>query len=212
MYFLIIDTSSLKGILSIFKDDKIIFNQELSFGVRESNELVPLIEMGFNETQITLNDIDMIILGKGPGSFTGLRIGASVAKAFSFVKSIPIVTVESLKCFDPELEGAFTVLLDAKAKGIYLQHGRKENGHVYFEDQFKVCPLEEISYQLKTKTFLISAHKDCLRSKLPQEIFDRIVEIAPSSYQMLKMALKKAKTTFFHARDVLDLEYFSDPK
>lgn len=212
MYFLIIDTSSLKGILSIFKDDKIIFNQELSFGVRESNELVPVIEMAFKQTNIFLSDIDIIVLGKGPGSFTGLRIGASVAKAFSFVKSIPIVTVESLKCFAPEQEGPFTVLLDAKAKGIYLQQGLKEGDHVYFEDQFKSFKMEEVALQLQNRPNLISAHKESLRLKLPQEIFDKIIQMSPSPHQMLKMALKRSKTTLFHARDLLDLEYFSDPK
>ncbi|MCH9631722.1 MAG: hypothetical protein S4CHLAM6_00390 [Chlamydiae bacterium] len=211
MYSLVLETSSLRGLFAIIKDDKVLFKHELSFGVRESNELVPAIEMGFNEINLSINDIETIILGRGPGSFTGLRIGASVAKAFSYAKSIPIMTVDSLKCLAPAQEGPFAILLDAKAKGIFIQKGLKEHNQVYFEDQYKVISIKEIEEEIKDKTTLITAHKATFSTKLPKKVYERLLEESPNPDLMLKMALKKPKTTLHNAQDVLDLEYFNSP-
>lgn len=211
MYSLVLETSSLRGLFAILKDDKVLFKHELSFGVRESNELVPVIEMGFNEINLSINEIETIIVGKGPGSFTGLRIGASVAKAFSYAKSIPIITVDSLKCLAPAQDGPFAVLLDAKAKGIFIQKGLKEHGQTYFEGQYKIISTVEVEEEIKNKTQLITANKATFASKLPQEIYEQLQEASPQPNLMLKMAIKKSKTTLHNAKDILDLEYFNSP-
>lgn len=211
MYSLVLETSSLRGLFAILKDDKVLFKQELSFGIRESNELVPVIEMGFNEINLSINDIETIIIGRGPGSFTGLRIGASVAKAFSYAKSIPIVTVDSLKCLSPIQDGPFAVLLDAKAKGIFVQKGLKEHEQVYFEDQYKIISIDNVEEEIKDRATLITAHKATFATKLSKEIYEKLQEASPQPNLMLEMALKKPKTTLHNAQDVLDLEYFNSP-
>ncbi len=211
MYFLVLETSSPRGLFAIIKDKKIIFKHELSFGVRHSNELVPAIEMGLNQSGISIDNINTIILGRGPGSFTGLRIGASVAKAFSFAKSIPIITVDSLKCFEPISEGPFATLLDAKARGIFTQKGLKEHAEVYYEDQYKNISLEDLTKEALDRATFITAHKASFASKLPKDIFEKLIEMTPEPNLMLKMALKKSKTALFHAHDLLDLEYFNSP-
>ena len=211
MYSLVLETSSLRGLFAILKDDKVLFKHELSFGVRESNELVPVIEMGFNEINLSINDIETIIIGRGPGSFTGLRIGASVAKAFSYAKSIPIVTVDSLKCLSPIQDGPFAVLLDAKAKGIFVQKGLKEHEQVYFEDQYKIISIDNVEEEIKDRATLITAHKATFATKLPKEIYEKLQEASPQPNLMLETALKKPKTTLHNAQDILDLEYFNSP-
>ena len=211
MHSLVLETSSLRGLFAILKDDKTLFKQELSFGVRESNELVPVIEMGFNETNLSINEIETIIVGRGPGSFTGLRIGASVAKAFSYAKSIPIVTVDSLKCLAPVQDGPFAVLLDAKAKGIFVQKGLKEHGQIYFEDQYTIISICEIEEEIKDRTALVTANRATFASKLPKEVYQKLQEQSPQPNLMLKMALKKSKNTLHNAQDILDLEYFNSP-
>lgn len=211
MYYLVLDTSSPRGLFSILKNDHILLKQEVAFGVRESNELVPIIETGLNQLELSLDEINTIILSKGPGSFTGLRIGASVAKALSYAKSIPILTVDSLKCFDPIEEGSFAVLLDAKAKGIYLQKALKENGAIHYEDKSPTLTLEKLEEKILNIEKLVTSNKNSFKNKLNNETFARLVEMTPNPLQMLKLALKKAKTCALNAHDSLDLEYFNTP-
>lgn len=211
MYYLILDTSSQRGLFSVLKNDHILIKQEISFGVRESNELVPIIEMSLNSLQLSLDEINYIILSRGPGSFTGLRIGASVAKAFSFAKEIPIITVDSLKCFDPIQEGSFAVLLDAKAKGIYLQKGLKENNIIYYEDQTHLISLDQLNDKVTALPLLITTSALSFKSKLNNENQFKLIEQTPNPLQMLKLAQKKGKTAALNSSDILDLEYFNSP-
>lgn len=211
MYYLILDTSSPRGLLAILKDHKILLKQEIAFGIRESNELVPAIEMGLAQLKLSMDEINTIVLSKGPGSFTGLRIGASVAKALSFAKSIPIITVGSLKCFDPLKEGSFAILLDAKAKGTYLQKGLKENGEIYYEDKSCVLKLNELKEALADLPTVITSHKSSFQNKLDNSLFSKITEMTPNPNQILNMALKQGKTSALNSSDILDLEYFNTP-
>jgi tRNA threonylcarbamoyl adenosine modification protein YeaZ len=211
MYYLILDTSSPRGLFAILKDRKILLKQEIAFGVRESNELVPVIEMGLRHLKLSIDEINTLILSKGPGSFTGLRIGASVVKALSFAKGIPIRTIDSLKCFDPIVNGSFAVLLDAKAKGTYLQKGLKENHEVYYEDKSHILNLDELKEASSQIPTIITSHKSSFKNKLDNELFFRLIEMTPDAVQMLKMAFKIAKTTPLNSSDILDLEYFNTP-
>lgn len=211
MYYLILDTSSQRGLFSVLKNEHILIKQDVSFGVRESNELVPIIEMSLNTLQLSLDEINYIILSRGPGSFTGLRIGASVAKAFSFAREIPIITVDSLKCFDPINEGSFGVLLDAKAKGVYLQKGLKENGIIHYEDQTHLVPLDQLNNKAASLPLLLTASAQTFKIKLNDKNQAKLIEQTPSPLQMLNLALKKGKTAALNSSDILDLEYFNSP-
>lgn len=53
--------------------------------------------MGFEGAQLSMKDIEAISLGKGPGSYTGLRIGAASAKGFCYGLKIPLIAVNSME-------------------------------------------------------------------------------------------------------------------
>ena len=58
---------------------------------------MPMVDTAFKSTNLTLDDISLLAVCTGPGSFTGVRIGIATIKAFSDVKHIPIVGVSSLE-------------------------------------------------------------------------------------------------------------------
>ncbi len=209
MYYLILETSSPRGLLSILKDQKIIFEQEVAFGVRESNELTPLVEMALKKTHLDLNEIGLIVIGQGPGSFTGLRIGASVARAFSFAHQIPIACVDSLKSFTPSLLGAFGILVDAKSQGVYLQKGYRDAQSVQFLETSSLLQVEEIAAQTKDLPLLITPYKGTLPDRLDKVTASKLIEAPPSGLQMLSQALRGGEATFIKARDPLNLQYFN---
>ena len=83
MKILSIDTSSKLCEIAILENEKIIKEITQNNGLTHSETLMPIIKETLENLNLTLNDIDLIVCDKGPGSFTGIRIGVATAKAFS---------------------------------------------------------------------------------------------------------------------------------
>lgn len=86
---------------------------------------------------------DLIAVGAGPGSFTGVRVGATFAQALAFGLKIPLVPFCSLYAFPPAEEGPFTLLFDARSGGAYLTQGSRSGKEVSFSPPEKL-PLEKV--------------------------------------------------------------------
>ena len=84
MICLFFDTSSDLLKVSLIKDNKIIFDKELHTKNDHSSYLVPTIDEAFKSNNIDFKELDEIIVGNGPGSFTGTRISIAVAKTYAF--------------------------------------------------------------------------------------------------------------------------------
>ena len=83
MKILGIDTSSKRCTTCILEDNNVIAELHSDDEKTHSQTLMPLIDKMFTKTNLTLNDIDLLACSIGPGSFTGVRIGISTAKAFA---------------------------------------------------------------------------------------------------------------------------------
>ena len=92
-----LDTTSSFLYFGLVEDDKLIFEVKKSLGKDMSKYTLSTIEEKFNEFKISTDSVDKIILVNGPGSFTGIRIGATIAKTFAWAKNIPISTITSLE-------------------------------------------------------------------------------------------------------------------
>lgn len=91
MKILSIDTSSSICSVAILEDNKVIKEISTNDANTHSVKLMPQIEQIFKETNLTLNDMDLLTCDKGPGSFTGIRIGISTVKAFRDVTNIKAI-------------------------------------------------------------------------------------------------------------------------
>ena len=76
---------------------EIITKEMKSDKFSHSENLNLFIEAIFNETDYRLKDIDAVAVSKGPGSYTGLRIGVSAAKGFCYGLDVPLISVDSLE-------------------------------------------------------------------------------------------------------------------
>ena len=94
MNILSIDTTTKVAGVSLQYNNEIT-KKSLSNEVTHSEKLLPLIDEILNENNISLKDIDMYACINGPGSFTGIRIGLSTLKAFSFVDNKKIFSISS---------------------------------------------------------------------------------------------------------------------
>ena len=97
MRILYIDTSSSYLYTSIVEDDKVLSEIKEDYGQSLSEVALPRITSMFKDNNLSPKDIDKIIVVNGPGSFTGIRIGITIAKVYAWSLNIPITTIYSLE-------------------------------------------------------------------------------------------------------------------
>ena len=122
MIILAISTSSNICSVALLNDDHIILELNINDSKTHSENLMPLIDNLLTKTNIKLSEIDLIGVDKGPGSFTGIRIGISTVKGLAAPNDIPIVPVSSLEALSYNATantGYICSLIDAKNFQVY---------------------------------------------------------------------------------------------
>ena len=127
MKILSIDTSSNLCAVAILENTNLIKENILNDTKNHSEKIMPVIAQTLEEANLKLTDIDLIVCDKGPGSFTGIRIG--VATVMSFVDSlkIPSIGITSLEAL------AYNVVLNTKNYSFVCPLIDAKNDNVYFE-------------------------------------------------------------------------------
>ena len=97
MKILSIDTASDVCGVSILENNNLIEKFDEITKESHSQKLMPIIENAFKKTNLTIDDIDLIVCDVGPGSFTGIRIGVATVKAFCDSKDIIPIGISSLE-------------------------------------------------------------------------------------------------------------------
>ncbi len=124
MRILALDSSGLVASVALVEDDLLLGEYSTNFHKTHSTTLLPMLDelMRMLSLDIQKADIDAIAVAKGPGSFTGLRIGAATAKGLAFALGIPIVPVSTLAGLAFNLwgaEGNICPLMDARRNQTY---------------------------------------------------------------------------------------------
>lgn len=118
---LAIDTATKILAITLFSNNK--YNSIiLDEGFTHSERLLPSIDQLLNDSHIKIKDIDLLVCTRGPGSFTGLRIGMSTLKGISTALSIPLVSVPTLDIYaysKKDFKGIVLPIIDARKKSYY---------------------------------------------------------------------------------------------
>lgn len=136
MITLFLDTSTTKFIVGIYKDFNCLFLDIDDNNMDLSSKVLLKIDYALKKCDLMLNDINKIIVVNGPGSFTGIRVGVTIAKTLAWTKNIDILTVSSLELLaTTTTDKEYVVpLIDARRdcffSGVYL------NGKNVLEDQY----------------------------------------------------------------------------
>lgn len=166
LHTLIIETSTEQGVVAILKGKALVEACYLPFGYNQSNHLLPLIQILFQKTGLTVQQIDMIGLGIGPGSYTGIRIGAAAAKTLAYACQKPLIGISSLEAFLPKEAGPFGAIIDAKVGGCYLLQGICDGKKTTYIGSPQVIPLEKLPEHLPIGTSLVTPYAQSLRAKI----------------------------------------------
>ena len=143
-----IETASKNCSVSISENGKIIALKEINEGgYTHAENLHPFIEEVLKIANLTIKELDAVAVSKGPGSYTGLRIGVSAAKGICFAIDKPLISIETLKVLATQLtiENGFIIpMLDARRMEVYSivfdKHHyevRKTEAEILTEDSFK---------------------------------------------------------------------------
>lgn len=177
-----IDTSSSYLYAGIICNDVLKASIKKNFSKDLSKYALNEIKKLFNEIDILPNEIDKIIVVSGPGSFTGIRIGMTIAKIFAFSLKKEIITISSLEAmaYSNNLNVYKVPILDAR-RGYVYSGVYDENNKIIFENQY--ISLDKLNNYLNTlnKEYLFITN-DSKLSELNRVKYDpdilKIVDIA----------------------------------
>ena len=208
MKILHIETSSKNCSVAISDGEELLcLCEEVSENYKQSESLHTFVEWALEGAEISLKDIEAVSLGKGPGSYTGLRIGAASAKGFCYGLKIPLIAVNSLETMkEPFLGKNYDViipLIDARRMEVYCSVFDGNSGEMLTETEAKI--LDEQSFkELEGKKILFVGDG----AKKAQEILqisgaDFNENVYPSAKYLIKKAVEK-----FNRQDFEDVAYF----
>lgn len=203
MLTLLIETSTERGVVFLFDGDRLIFEGHLPPGIHSSNDLLPVLADGLKLVNVSVKHLGLIGVGVGPGSYTGLRVGAMAAKTLSYANKIPLVGICTLSAFSPKSDqGApYAVIIDAKMGGAYLQASR---------GQPLVSALADLPLHLQGISLLVTPASCRLAAKLallyPHAKWEW-EETAPHPQTMLGVARKKFAAKEFSLDGSVELLY-----
>ena len=178
MKILSIDTSSKLCEIAILEDEKIIKEISQNNGLTHSETLMPIIKETLENLNLTLNDIDLIVCDKGPGSFTGIRIGVATAKAFSDSLNIQTIGISSLEAlaYNVKENGVICSLIDAKNDNVYVSVFENINGNYILRRNYSAENINDLLDELKIVEYSITFvgdgainYKSLINSALPSK-------------------------------------------
>src|SRR3989338_6845983 len=156
MIGLILETSTEKGCIALVKGPQILAATHIAGGPALSHQLASSVETLLKKTH---SPLQFVAAGTGPGSYTGIRVGAALAKALSFGKKIPILGFCNLLSFQIPNDPHSAVLFDARSGGFY-----------YLKDAHsKACliSLTESEEILSPHLKIASPHPELIIKRLP---------------------------------------------
>ncbi len=122
MFVLGVDTTAGIAAVSLIKDETVICEYSVNSGNTHSRTLLPMIESVLKSAEKKVSDIDLFALAAGPGSFTGVRIGAAAVKGLAFADNIPCIGVSVLEAVAESfsaLKGIVCPVINARRGQVY---------------------------------------------------------------------------------------------
>ena len=213
-YSLLIDTSSNNILISLNKNNEPIEVSRLNSNEEDlSSSLFPSIKNilekhNINNSRKSL--LSFISIGTGPGSYTGLRVGAAAAKSLAYGLEIPLIGFCSLKSFIPPINGPFFSVTDAQSGGVYLLEGIQSNSNVSYFKKPILVPLSEARTRLKNAV-IATPHTDTLKKKISPESC-KYFQVLPNPFHLANICFYKYENKNFNLLNRLELFYLRGPK
>lgn len=201
MLVLSVDSSYSTATCALIKDDKILAEINLNDKKQHSVILMRLIDSILKEYEIDINDIDAFIISRGPGSFTGLRIGMATLKGLAFASKKPLISVSTLDALaynSISFQGIICPIMDALRDNIYICLYKNENNNLTPLIKEQCLNINELVTILKEQTLPIifvgdgvAKHKEFLQENIPNSFFAPNHSNFPKASSVGELGIKK---------------------
>ncbi|MCT4592724.1 MAG: tRNA (adenosine(37)-N6)-threonylcarbamoyltransferase complex dimerization subunit type 1 TsaB [Anaeromicrobium sp.] len=208
MKILSIDTSSIVSTVSIMDEHKLMGEEIVNSKLTHSEKLMPAIDRVLKNCDLTIDDIDVIAVALGPGSFTGIRIGIATAKALAHSKGkniIGISTLDGLALNMPMCHMLVCPILDARRNQVYTAVYKWDRDNLEIIRKHEAIELDSVLEYLMDRpesvVFLgdgVEKYRQVIEEKLKDKAY-----FAPNSVNMPRassigeIALKRASSNDF---------------
>ena len=207
IYILNIETATKNCSVSISKNGELVAIKELNNGNYSHAEVLhPFINNVLKEANIDFENLSAIAVSKGPGSYTGLRIGVSAAKGLCFSLQIPLISINTLASLAHSISienGTIIPMLDARRMEVYAAIFDSNYNQVR---EIKAEIIDQISFLKeleKSKVFFLGDGAEKCKSILKHKNAVFVDGIFPSAKEMCSLAYVKYKKN-----DIEDVAYF----
>lgn len=123
MHILAMDTSNLPLSVAVITPERVLGELTLNVERNHSIKLMPAIRSLLADVRLSAQEIDLFVVARGPGSYTGVRIGVTTAKSMAWAVDKPLVGVSSLQVLAhavPYFDGLIVPLFDARRERFYI--------------------------------------------------------------------------------------------
>ena len=151
MLILAFESSAKAASAALLRDGKLISQYTQCSGLTHSRTLLPMGEDMLKNAELTLDDVDLIAVAHGPGSFTGIRIGVSMVKGLAWAGDKPCVgvsTLEAMAWHGLAAGGLVCPVMDARRSQVYNALFSIEDGRPVRLTEDRPISLEELAAEL----------------------------------------------------------------
>ena len=145
MKYLFINSATANLVVAILIDGKITFLYDNNDDKDTSSKIMPVIDEAFRNSKIEPKEINKIFVVNGPGSFTGIRVGLTVAKVMGYSFNIPVIPLSSLEFMCSGYEEDVLALIDAR-RGYVFAGGYDKNLNSFYPDCYMLFD-KNLSYK-----------------------------------------------------------------
>ena len=155
MKILSLDSTAIVSTVAITENEKLLAQFTINNGNTHSETLLPMIESCLKVLKLTVEDVDLFACSAGPGSFTGVRIGAATVKGLAFDKNKPCAPVSSLEALAHNLlyaDGIICPVMNARRNQLYCAIFLCENGKITRLSNDELLSVFDLEEELKKYT------------------------------------------------------------
>ena len=217
MKILSIDTASDLCTVAVLENTSCIKEIIVDDARNHSEKIMPIIEQVLKETNMQLKDIDLIVCDKGPGSFTGIRIGVGTVLGFRDSLNINCIGVSSLEAlvYNVKHDGMVCSLIDAKNNNVYyslFEHSKNKYtqiGNYLFDN---ISNITEILKNCNKPIFFVGNGSIVYKDVLESNLYKNAIFANNETYNKLN-ATNVAKAAFdaFCSGEYTDEKYSLSP-
>ncbi len=196
MKILALDSTAQIATVALCEDSRLLAEYSVNNGNTHSETILPMIESMLRMFRLTTDHIDLFCASAGPGSFTGVRIGAATVKGLAFEKNKPCIGVSSLEALAQNLSilnGLLCPVMNARRKQVYTALFRCQDGklqRLMDDSAIAISELDELLKEYDEPIYLCGDGYDITKEHLThptQNTPDRLRH--QSAYSVAQVAL-----------------------